>query len=58
MMRNDPIKHAFIWPTVIVVLAISIFRLTCSLTTVDRKHLNRAIERAVLRAKLATVRAS
>ena len=27
MMRNDPIKHVFIWPAVLVVLAISIFPL-------------------------------
>jgi multiple sugar transport system permease protein len=33
MMRNDPIKHVFIWPAVLVVLAISIFPLIYSLTT-------------------------
>ena len=33
MIRNDPIKHIFIWPTVLVVLAISIFPLIYSLTT-------------------------
>ena len=38
MMRNDPIKHVFIWPSVIVVLAISIFRLIYSLTTSFRRY--------------------
>lgn len=33
MTRNDPIKHVFIWPAVLVVLAISIFPLVYSLTT-------------------------
>ena len=33
MLRNDPIKHVFIWPAVLVVLAISIFPLIYSLTT-------------------------
>ncbi|MGY4496201.1 ABC-type sugar transport system permease subunit [Bradyrhizobium sp. GM24.11] len=33
MMRNDPIKHVFIWPAVLVVLAISIFPLIYSFTT-------------------------
>jgi multiple sugar transport system permease protein len=33
MMRNDPIKHVFIWPAVMVVLLISIFPLIYSLTT-------------------------
>jgi multiple sugar transport system ATP-binding protein len=28
MMRNDPIRHVFIWPAVLVVLAISIFPFT------------------------------
>jgi multiple sugar transport system permease protein len=32
-MRNDPIKYYFIWPALIVVLAISIFPLIYSLTT-------------------------
>ena len=27
MMRNDPIKHVFIWPAVLVVLAVSIVSL-------------------------------
>ena len=33
MIRNDPIKHVFIWPAVLVVLALSIFPLIYSLTT-------------------------
>ncbi|RIX98212.1 sugar ABC transporter permease [Aureimonas flava] len=33
MMRQDPIKHVFIWPAVIVVLLVSIFPLIYSLTT-------------------------
>src|SRR3546814_17430188 len=33
MMRNDPIKHFFIWPAVMVVLLIAIFPLIYSLTT-------------------------
>ncbi|WP_188910810.1 carbohydrate ABC transporter permease [Aureimonas endophytica] len=33
MMREDPIKHVFIWPAVIVVLLVSIFPLVYSLTT-------------------------
>jgi multiple sugar transport system permease protein len=33
MTRNDPIKHVFIWPAVMVVLLISIFPLIYSLTT-------------------------
>ncbi len=33
MMRNDPIKHVFIWPAVLVVLLIAIFPLIYSLTT-------------------------
>nr|WP_245415101.1 sugar ABC transporter permease [Aureimonas flava] len=32
-MRQDPIKHVFIWPAVIVVLLVSIFPLIYSLTT-------------------------
>ena len=32
-MREDPIKHVFIWPAVIVVLLVSIFPLVYSLTT-------------------------
>ena len=31
--RNDPIKHFFIWPALIIVLVISIFPLVYSLTT-------------------------
>lgn len=31
--RNDPIKHFFIWPALIIVLVISIFPLIYSLTT-------------------------
>ncbi len=26
MTRNDPIKHLFIWPALLIVLVISIFR--------------------------------
>jgi multiple sugar transport system permease protein len=33
MTRNDPIKHFFIWPALIIVLLISIFPLVYSLTT-------------------------
>jgi multiple sugar transport system permease protein len=33
MTRNDPIKYVFIWPALLVVLAISIFPLIYSLTT-------------------------
>ena len=33
MIKQDPIKHFFIWPAVIVVLVISIFPLIYSLTT-------------------------
>ncbi len=33
MTRNDPIKHFFIWPALIIVLMISIFPLVYSLTT-------------------------
>ena len=33
MTRNDPIKHFFIWPAVLIVLVISIFPLIYSLTT-------------------------
>lgn len=33
MIKDDPIKHFFIWPAVIVVLVISIFPLIYSLTT-------------------------
>jgi multiple sugar transport system permease protein len=33
MTREDPIKHVFIWPAVLVVLAIAIFPLVYSLTT-------------------------
>lgn len=33
MTRDDPIKHFFIWPAVIIVLVISIFPLVYSLTT-------------------------
>ena len=33
MTRNDPIKYVFIWPALIIVLAISIFPLIYSLTT-------------------------
>jgi multiple sugar transport system permease protein len=33
MMRNDPIKHFFIWPALLIVLVISIFPLIYSLTT-------------------------
>src|SRR3546814_560347 len=33
MMRNDPIKHFFIWPAVMVVLLVAIFPLIYSLTT-------------------------
>jgi multiple sugar transport system permease protein len=33
MMRNDPMKHVFIWPAVLIVLLISIFPLIYSLTT-------------------------
>lgn len=33
MMRNDPIKHVFIWPAVLVVLLVAIFPLVYSLTT-------------------------
>jgi len=33
MMRHDPIKYAFIWPALLIVLAISIFPLIYSLTT-------------------------
>lgn len=33
MTRNDPIKHVFIWPAVLIVLAVSIFPLVYSLTT-------------------------
>ena len=32
MIRNDPAKHFFIWPAVLVVLAVSIFPLIYSLT--------------------------
>lgn len=32
-MREDPVKHVFIWPAVIVVLLVSIFPLIYSLTT-------------------------
>jgi multiple sugar transport system permease protein len=32
-MRDDPVKHVFIWPAVLVVLLISIFPLIYSLTT-------------------------
>ena len=32
-MRNDPIKYFFIWPALLVVLAIAIFPLIYSLTT-------------------------
>lgn len=33
MTRNDPIKHFFIWPALLIVLIISIFPLIYSLTT-------------------------
>jgi multiple sugar transport system permease protein len=33
MTRNDPIKYLFIWPALLIVLAISIFPLIYSLTT-------------------------
>ncbi|WP_043613533.1 carbohydrate ABC transporter permease [Ensifer sp. ZNC0028] len=33
MTRNDPIKHFFIWPALLIVLLISIFPLVYSLTT-------------------------
>jgi multiple sugar transport system permease protein len=33
MTRNDPIKHLFIWPALLIVLVISIFPLIYSLTT-------------------------
>jgi len=33
MMRNDPIKHVFIWPAVLIVLIVAIFPLIYSLTT-------------------------
>ena len=33
MTRNDPIKHVFIWPALLIVLVISIFPLIYSLTT-------------------------
>ncbi|MGF6158847.1 multiple sugar transport system permease protein [Ensifer sp. KUDG1] len=33
MTRNDPIKHFFIWPALIIVLMISIFPLVYSMTT-------------------------
>ncbi|MGO4139560.1 sugar ABC transporter permease, partial [Rhizobium brockwellii] len=33
MTRNDPIKHFFIWPALLIVLVISIFPLIYSLTT-------------------------
>jgi len=33
MTRNDPIKHVFIWPALLIVLIISIFPLIYSLTT-------------------------
>lgn len=33
MTRNDPIKHFFIWPALLIVLIISIFPLVYSLTT-------------------------
>ncbi len=33
MTRNDPIKHFFIWPALLIVLVISIFPLVYSLTT-------------------------
>ncbi|MCK3778768.1 sugar ABC transporter permease [Ensifer sesbaniae] len=33
MTRNDPIKHFFIWPALIIVLLVSIFPLVYSLTT-------------------------
>ena len=33
MTRNDPIKHFFLWPALIIVLLISIFPLVYSLTT-------------------------
>jgi multiple sugar transport system permease protein len=32
MMRNDPIKHVFIWPAALVVPAISVFPLIYSPT--------------------------
>ena len=33
MTRHDPIKYVFIWPALLIVLAISIFPLIYSLTT-------------------------
>jgi hypothetical protein len=33
MMRDDPVKHVFIWPAVLIVLLVSIFPLIYSLTT-------------------------
>lgn len=33
MTRNDPVKHFFIWPALLIVLVISIFPLIYSLTT-------------------------
>ena len=36
MTRNDPIKHVFIWPALLIVLVISIFPLIYSLNKVDK----------------------